>query len=169
MDVNQIDWPNWQPTERANLCFVVRDGQILLIRKKRGLGAGKINGPGGRIEKGETAEASAVREVQEEVGVTPTNLEHVGELHFHFLDGYKLHVAVFAADGCTGELLETDEATPYWIKLSEIPYHEMWQDDPHWLPLLLERKHFRGYFVFECENLLSFRIDRQHPKPMPIS
>ena len=49
------DWSTWQPHERANLCFVVRGEEVLLIHKKRGLGAGKINGPGGRIEPGETA------------------------------------------------------------------------------------------------------------------
>ena len=104
LSVEKIDWTTWKPTEYANLCFIIRDGQILLIRKKRGLGAGKINGPGGRIEKGETALASAIRETQEEVGVTPTGLEEIGELFFEFLDGYKLHVAVFAASGCEGEL-----------------------------------------------------------------
>ena len=67
-DAEKIDWSRWQPTELATLCFVIRDGQILLIHKKRGLGAGKINGPGGRIESGETAEQGAIRETQEEVG-----------------------------------------------------------------------------------------------------
>ena len=104
LHVERMDWAAWKPTEYANLCFVMRGGQILLIRKKRGLGAGKINGPGGRLEKGETALESAVRETQEEVGVTPTGLEQIGELFFQFLDGYKLHVAVFAASGCEGEL-----------------------------------------------------------------
>src|ERR1019366_8448495 len=84
--VDRIDWAAWKPTEYANLCFVMRDGQILLIRKKRGLGAGKINGPGGRLEKGETALDSAIRETQEEVGVKPTGLEQIGELFFQFLD-----------------------------------------------------------------------------------
>ena len=107
LHVDRIDWAAWKPTEYANLCFVMRDGQILLIRKKRGMGAGKINGPGGRLEKGETALDSAIRETQEEVGVTPTGLEQIGELFFQFLDGYKLHVAVFAASGCEGELIET--------------------------------------------------------------
>ena len=45
-----MDWKNWIPRERANLCFIVKDGSVLLIRKKRGLGAGKVNGPGGKIE-----------------------------------------------------------------------------------------------------------------------
>ena len=159
MNVDQIDWPNWKPTEYANLCFVIRGGQILLIRKKRGLGAGKINGPGGRLEKGETAEQAAIRETQEEIGVTPTGLEYVGELFFQFLDGYKLHVAVFAASGCEGELIETDEATPIWTDLERIPYDEMWQDDPYWLPLVLKRERFRGYFVFDVDRLLNHQMN----------
>jgi len=157
--VEEIDWLTWRPTEYANLCFVIRDGQILLIRKKRGLGAGKINGPGGRLEPGETALQSAIRETQEEIGVTPTGLEQIGELHFHFLDGYKLHVAVFAASNCEGELIETDEALAQWTPVDQIPYDEMWQDDPIWIPLLLARKNFRGFFLFDGEQLLSHRID----------
>jgi 8-oxo-dGTP diphosphatase len=159
LHVDGIDWEAWKPTEYANLCFIMRDGQILLIRKKRGLGAGKINGPGGRLEKGETALASAIRETQEEVGVTPTDLLQVGELLFQFLDGYKLHVAVFAASDCEGQLRETDEAIPMWTDIDKIPYHDMWEDDAYWLPLLLRRKKFRGRFVFDGEKLLSHRLD----------
>ena len=58
-----MDWKNWIPRERANLCFIVKGGRVLLIRKKRGLGAGKVNGPGGKIEPGETSMESAIREV----------------------------------------------------------------------------------------------------------
>ncbi len=158
MNAEHIDWPNWKPTEYANLCFVIRGGQILLIRKKRGLGAGKINGPGGRLEKGETAEQAAIRETQEEIGVTPTGLKHAGELFFQFLDGYKLHVAVFSATGCEGNLVETDEATPIWTDIKLIPYHEMWQDDPIWLPLVVTGRKFQGFFVFDGEKLVNHRI-----------
>ena len=45
--IADIDWNTWVPTDPATLVFVIRDRQMLLIRKKRGLGAGKINGPGG--------------------------------------------------------------------------------------------------------------------------
>lgn len=159
LHVEGIDWTTWKPTEYANLCFVMRDGQILLIRKKRGLGAGKINGPGGRLEKGETALAAAIRETQEELGVTPTGLEDIGELYFQFLDGYKLHVAVFAASGCVGEASESPEAIPLWTAIDSIPYAEMWEDDAYWLPLLLARKKFRGYFIFDGEKLLSHKLD----------
>ena len=72
--IRQIDWPTWQPTEKATLLFVLMDGRILLIDKKTGLGAGKIDGPGGRIDPGETALHGAIREVQEELCVTPTGV-----------------------------------------------------------------------------------------------
>lgn len=46
------DWTGWVPRERAVLVFL-RDGdQLLLIHKKRGLGTGKVNAPGGRVETG---------------------------------------------------------------------------------------------------------------------
>ena len=38
----RTDWNKWSPKERGTLCFVLREGQILLIEKKRGLGAGKL-------------------------------------------------------------------------------------------------------------------------------
>eukprot|EP00056_Hartaetosiga_gracilis_P017259 m.6783 g.6783 ORF g.6783 m.6783 type:complete len:151 (-) comp5533_c0_seq1:454-906(-) len=39
--------------------------RILLGMKKRGFGKGKFNGFGGKLEKGETVEEAAVRELQE--------------------------------------------------------------------------------------------------------
>ena len=110
------------------------------------------------MESGETLEQGAIRETQEEVGVTPIDLAQIGELYFQFVDGYKLHVAVFAANDCTGNLIETSEAKPFWVDLNKIPYHEMWQDDKYWLPLVLERKQFCGYFVFDGERMLSHLI-----------
>lgn len=153
------DWSHWQPTERATLCFIIRDGRILLIRKKRGLGAGKINGPGGRLEPGETARDCAIRETQEELGVTPLDPEWRGDLHFQFVDGYALQCAVFTARDLAGEPRETDEATPLWTALEAIPFDQMWADDIHWLPGVIAGNCFRGYFVFDGEQMLSHRVE----------
>ncbi|MDX2079736.1 MAG: 8-oxo-dGTP diphosphatase [Terrimicrobiaceae bacterium] len=151
-------WKNWVPGERATLCFVIRDGEILLIRKKRGLGAGKINGPGGRIEPGESARDAAIRETQEELLVTPLDVESRGVLHFQFTDGYSLHCEVFVASGCTGTPTETDEAIPLWTPIDAIPFHEMWADDVHWLPGVIGGGSFRGFFHFDGETMLSHDV-----------
>jgi hypothetical protein len=67
-------WQNWQPTMKASLCFVRQGGMVLMIRKKRGLGAGKINGPGGRLELGESALEAAIRELLK-LPATPPHLD----------------------------------------------------------------------------------------------
>ncbi len=157
------DWAGWQPTERAVLLFVIRDGEILLIRKKRGLGAGKINGPGGRIDPGETALQAAIRETREELGVEAHDPQLRGILHFQFLDGYALHCGVFVSQDCTGTAIETDEAIPLWTALDQIPYHEMWADDAHWLPGTISGGRFRAFFTFDGETMLDHHVEWLEP------
>jgi 8-oxo-dGTP diphosphatase len=64
------------------LLYVVKNGRVLLIRKKRGLGAGFFNGVGGKAKPGETPEQAAVREMAEEVGTEPLEME--GEVSSSF-------------------------------------------------------------------------------------
>jgi 8-oxo-dGTP diphosphatase len=157
--VTDIDWKRWTATDPATLVFVVRDGHLLLIRKKRGLGAGKINGPGGRMEAGETPLECAVREVREELCVTPFDLHRCGENRFQFVDGYSLHVHVFRAGGCHGEPQETAEAVPLWVSVDAIPFDEMWEDDRLWLPLVLAGQTFDGRFIFDGDRMLDQAIE----------
>jgi 8-oxo-dGTP diphosphatase len=157
--VLDVNWNTWEPKERAVLCFIRQNDKLLLIHKKTGLGKGKINAPGGRIEKGETTEAAAVRETQEEVGLTPYNLIYRGELHFIFIDGYSLHGTVFFADQYSGIPIETREALPFWCDIDKIPYDNMWEDDLYWLPILLGGQKMKGYFIFDGEKMLSKKVD----------
>jgi len=154
-----INWADWVPRERATLMFIRQDGLILLIRKKRGLGAGKINGPGGRIDPGETAEECAIREVQEELCVTPTGVKPAGELLFQFVDGYSLHGFVFTATACAGTPTETGEAIPLWTPENAIPYREMWADDRIWLPFMLQGHLFTGRFLFDGDTMLGYDVE----------
>ena len=167
--LDDVAWDGWTPRDRATLVFVVRDGDILLIRKKRGLGAGKINGPGGKIDPGETPAECAVREVQEEVCVTPTGLRECGELSFQFCDGYSMHVTVFSATDCKGEPGETPEATPLWCPLDAIPYERMWQDDRAWLPHLLAGQRFTGRFLFDGDRMVDYTLQTDDERASPPS
>ncbi|MDZ7267863.1 MAG: 8-oxo-dGTP diphosphatase [candidate division KSB1 bacterium] len=157
--LHQIDWANWQPRMRATLVFIMQDGRLLLIRKKRGLGAGKINAPGGRIDPGETPQQCAIREVQEELRITPLAVEERGTLSFQFVDGLSLHVRVFTATAWEGQPQETEEATPLWTPVDRIPYEEMWADDRLWLPEMLAGKRFDGRFLFEQDRLLAHELE----------
>ena len=157
--VDQIAWDDWVGQDPATLVFIIRGGQMLLIRKMRGLGAGKINAPGGRIEPGETPLQCAVREVEEELCTTPVSLEWCGENRFQFVDGYSIHVQIYRADGCDRAPRATDEAIPLWVPLDAIPYDQMWADDPLWLPLVIARRRFSGRFIFDGDAMLDHAVD----------
>ena len=156
--LEHIDWASWQAQDLATLLFIVQENRILLIRKLRGLGAGKINGPGGRLEPGETPTQAAIREVEEELLVTPMNVRACGELLFQFVDGFSIHGYVFKADDCSGEPQETDEAIPLWTSLEDIPYDRMWADDRVWVPMMLRGTSFKGRFVFEDDTMLDHEV-----------
>lgn len=154
MKVTDINWNNWEPEERATLMFVKVDHKVLLIRKKRGLGAGKINGPGGRVEPSETVMDCAIRETKEELMITPRNVHPAGELFFHSDDFPKIHGFVFTATAYEGTPSETDEAVPLWTPVNNMPWGQMWEDDRFWLPKVLSGQIIDGWFTFTGETLL---------------
>ena len=156
--VDQIDWKNWVPKERATLLFILQERRILLIHKKRGFGKGKINGPGGKIEPGETPLECAIRETEEELCIRPTGVQTGGKLFFQFQDGHSIEGHVFTATGFEGTPTETDEAIPLWFPLNQIPFERMWEDDSTWFPLMLEGRLFHAYYLFNDDRMLDARI-----------
>jgi 8-oxo-dGTP diphosphatase len=156
--VSSFDAIRGPADRRATLVFVVRDAEVLLIRKKRGHGAGKINAPGGMVEAGETPLSCALREIDEEVGVRALDTTPLAELHFYDTDGGNLLGYAFRARDCEGQPRETAEAAPFWCATSRIPYQEMWDDDLLWLPYLLDGDPVSGEFLFHEEQLLAHRL-----------
>lgn len=154
-----IDWDQWIPGIRATLMFIKEGDQVLLIRKKRGIGAGKINGPGGKIDPGETPLESVIRETQEELHVTPIHPRKMGELFFAMSDMPDIFCHVYTASAHEGTPEETDEAVPLWTHRYQIPYDLMWEDDQYWLPRMLEGERFQARFKFEGERVEWMNID----------
>lgn len=64
-------------TDRGVGVLVVQDGRFLCGTRLKG---GSIGGPGGHIEAGESPEDAAIRETQEEFGITPKDLMQVAFL-----------------------------------------------------------------------------------------
>ena len=156
--LTDIDWDTWKAEVPATLVFVIRDGKILLIDKKTGLGKGKVNGPGGKVEKGESPEACAIRECGEELGITVSKLQYCGQHRFQFVDGLTIHVWVYKTTEFEGIPTESAEARPLWVPLDKIPYDKMWEDDGIWLPMLLRGERFQGRWIFDGDRMLDYEL-----------
>jgi 8-oxo-dGTP diphosphatase / 2-hydroxy-dATP diphosphatase len=119
-----------------------RIADVCLAMKKRGFGAGRWNGAGGKVKDGETIEDALIRETTEEIGVIPEKFHKVAELHFTFAhnpDWDQIVLAYF----CTkwqGEPTESEEMAPRWYKADSLPFDQMWPDDIHWIPKVLDGK-----------------------------
>ncbi|MBQ2259591.1 MAG: 8-oxo-dGTP diphosphatase [Spirochaetales bacterium] len=157
--VEEIPWDNWEPTERCVLTYLFDRDRVLLIEKKKGMGTGYINAPGGHIELEETKLEAAIREAKEETGLDVSDLKERGTLYFQFKDGIRMLGYVFFAYSYSGELIdECEETKPFWCKVSELDYSRMWEDDILWLPPALEGKKFEGYFLFDGNTLLDSKV-----------
>lgn len=136
----------------GTITYPIRGGQVLLIEKKRGIGEGLYNGPGGKVEPGETPKQAARREVREEIATDVPAISKRGELEFVFGENHYMTVHVYRSPGVTGSPEETSEARPVWMDLDEVPYDRMWEDDRYWLPFVFEDRTFRGWFRFDADG-----------------
>ena len=75
---------------------IIKDGKILLEKRKNEPGKGKWSIPGGLVELGESVEQTVIREVREETGLKVGKPEHIdvvdnvirdenGEIKYHFV------------------------------------------------------------------------------------
>lgn len=159
---------------QATLCFLLRGEppvEVLLGRKKRGFGAGKIDGFGGKVEPGESIPAAARREMREETGVLvrAEDCLPAAVLQFFFPSrpAWSQEVHVFLARRWEGEPCESEEMQPAWFRLEQIPYAEMWADAAYWLPLALAGRQLSASFVFAADNetVSSYTLIDWAPEP----
>ena len=150
--------------------FLLQDDQILLGTKKYGMGEGLLMGVGGKLEPGETPLAAAIRETQEETGLTPIAPTKLGHLTFRVQgeEEWGMINHVFLAHDWEGMLQESKEMNPEWFYIDMIPYARMWPDNLHWLPHVLEGNGVVGDFTYdEDEQLVRHNLDLVDPTRLP--
>jgi 8-oxo-dGTP diphosphatase / 2-hydroxy-dATP diphosphatase len=152
----------------STLVFLIKKSRekvthICLAMKKRGFGAGRWNGVGGKVnELEESIEDAAKREAKEEIYVTVDVLEKVAELSFCFPNNpaWDQLVHVYFAEQWVGEPIESEEMRPRWFLTNEMPFEQMWPDDIFWLPEVIKGNQVKAAFEFgEKDVVLSKKVD----------
>lgn len=138
----------------ATLCFPVRGNEVLLAEKQKKIGAGLLNGFGGKADPDDRdIDHTNAREVEEEIGIVLRSVRKVGEITFtNPSDDAELRlmqVHIFLADEWEGEPAETDEAKKLaWYDIEELDYSKFLAADQLFLPQIFAGKIIRGEIVY---------------------
>ena len=141
--------------KQLTLVFLIKDNRVLLAMKKRGFGAGRWNGLGGKVGADESVEDAMKREASEEAGVTPIDYKKSARILFNEFDnGEKVqhHVDVYLCSKWLSEPHETEEMAPKWFGLDDLPLEDMWDDDKYWLKRVLAGEKLSCEFELDSDD-----------------
>jgi 8-oxo-dGTP diphosphatase len=135
------------------LIFITRGNQILLLKglNNKRLWAGLYNGIGGHIEKGEDIYSAALRELQEESGLTSNNLKLRGILTVDTRKNPGVCVFIFSGTCQEEKYTKSDEGLLEWIKLSDLDNIPLVEDLPLLLPKVLDPQEANQIFFAHSE------------------
>jgi 8-oxo-dGTP diphosphatase len=134
---------------RTCISIVRKDDEVLMFLKRKGLGEGFYNFPGGKVEPNEDPCQCASRELREETCLEAQSLRRIGEITYNLDNGEISVMSVFQVDSFEGTMCDSPEGKPFWTK--EIPLDKMWEDDRIWIPLAMSGKKFQCQFFFSSD------------------
>lgn len=103
-------------------CVIVKDGKVLLLKRAHEPFEGYWVLPGGHVERNETVEEAAVREMKEELGIDVELKKFVGVFSDPDRDPRGLVSVVFIAEPKSDDIRINKEAYEYkWFPLDELP------------------------------------------------
>lgn len=151
---------------QATLCFPIKGDEVLLAEKQRKIGAGYLNGFGGRVEAGDgSIYETNTRETEEEIGIIIKTAKKVGEIAFHNpSDETKLRrmmVHIFTTTDWDGEPRETDEMKKIaWYKIANLDYDKFLSADRLFIPQILADRCVKGLIEYNDDwSVKTSRID----------
>lgn len=139
---------------RMTLGHIINGNKLLLKKATRGISKGKWNGPGGKIDRGETPMQCMIREAYEETGITMIKPTYHGRLFFYMDGGRKLSFLgyLFSTRKFKGRPRSTEEGRVKWFRIKDIPYPKMWDDDKYWIELMLAGRKFDVHCYYSKGN-----------------
>ena len=127
-----------RPTPQYHIAIgvVIKNGRILITqRKPDGLLGGLWEFPGGKIKKGEEAEAACVREIKEEVNLQVKVIEHLARVR-HAYTHFRISMDVFCCEYLAGRVKRNGPVDHRWINIGAIDRYPLPKANHKFLPML---------------------------------
>lgn len=143
-------------TELTNMCMIYDNLGNVLVQEKIVNNSKGIIFPGGHIEDNESIIDSIIREIQEETGLTISNLELCGIKDWIEFDDSRYMVFLYKTSTYSGSIQSSSEGDIFWMPLEELKKKEtLWH-----LDMMLE--------IFEGNLVSELYFNRNENKNTPI-
>lgn len=141
--------------ELTNMCMIYDNQGNVLVEEKLVNNSKGLIFPGGHIESNESIVDSMIREVQEETGLTISNLQFCGIKDWIEFDGSRYMVFLYKTNTYSGNISSSSEGDIYWMPLAELKKKEtLWH-----LNMMLE--------IFEGNGVTELYFNRRFNAPDP--
>lgn len=137
------------------LLFLVRNKENDTVHKQ-----GMLLSIGGKVEEGESLKDAAIREAQEEAGITLGSLELRGVLYFRKF-GTEVHDWVdflYVCKEFSGTPRTGNEGSFVWKEIAEIDTLNIYEQDKVFLDLMLKHSFFVAEFLCDGQEMVEYTV-----------
>lgn len=148
----------------ATICYIDNGCELLLLhrnKKPNDVHQGKWISVGGKLEKGETPEECAKREIFEETGLTVLDMDFSGIITFpEFTPGNDWYTYVFKVTKFEGQVIEdSPEGTLEWVPYDQVLSKPTWEGDYEMFKWILDDvPFFSAKMTYENEKLIEKQV-----------
>lgn len=105
--------------------IINKQGQILISKRSASQHQGnKWEFPGGKLEKGETAQQALRREINEELGIEITSSEYLIDITHNYQNDRKVFLEVFKVTNWLGKPQGHEGQPIRWVKRDELSQYQ---------------------------------------------
>lgn len=141
--------------ELTNMCMIYDNQGNVLVEEKLVHNSKGLIFPGGHVESNESVADSMIREIQEETGLTISNLQFCGIKDWIEFDGSRYMVFLYKTNTYSGNIQSSSEGEIFWMPLKELKKTEtLWH-----LDMMLE--------IFEGNGVTELYFNRNLDAPAP--
>ncbi|HYM65551.1 MAG TPA: 8-oxo-dGTP diphosphatase [Candidatus Sulfotelmatobacter sp.] len=150
--------------KQATMIYLKKDNKILFLERHKKNDTVHKEGMhlalGGKVEKGESVEEGAKREVFEESGIKVNSLDLRAIIYFREW-GKKGHDWIdylFTSDDFSGEPKDGDEGNVLWVEKENIKNLNLYEGDKIFLDYLFKYNFFVAEFTYDNYDLKSHKL-----------
>lgn len=140
-----------QEQKVAAICYIIKDGETLMMDRIKEPFSGYLVAPGGKKEKGEDILECIKREVYEETGLSIENPElrvvttEIGPENYNWI------LFIYTCSEFTGEVKESSEGKLVWINVDDLMKERLSQIDKDIVPYLFADKTYLMHLKYDKE------------------